>query len=308
MKTRPVHENLDTSFVNVSSLIRYLRHRHFVGRIAIELNGYEAEVVLLEGNKLKVSEHDRLAGRIAEGEEALQRLLVRSRDPGGIINVFQFVEEPLVAPVKPIEPISSAETPSIEKPVKVLEIAKVAKVASLTVKLPTLENKIKDEEYVPKAPSLPNFPFSLSNKFESKAKQLLVSPQDWQILIQLTSELLRTIDSTLALAKLDFPAALIKIQAEISEDYPFLNPKSDGFIYTASRILIKNQINTKIYVASLNEIVRRVLDKLRANTKFAETYKLTHTQLVALFRERKSHYDRFGVSPQLAKTLNIKQF
>ena len=306
MKTRPVHENLDTSFVNVSSLIRYLRHRHFIGRIAIELNGYEAEVILLEGNKLKVSEHDKLAGRIAEGEEALQRLLVRSRDPGGTINVFQFVEESLATPVKPTEPITSSETPKTEKPVKVVEIAKAATVASLPVKLPTLENKIKVEEYIPKAPSLPNFPFSLSNKVESKAKQLLDSPQDWQILIQLTSEILRTIDSTLASAKLDFSAALIKIQAEISEDYPFLNPKSDGFTYTASRILIKNQINTKIYVASLNEIVRRVLDKLRANAKFTETYKLTHRQLVALFRERKSHYDRFGVSLQFAKTLNIK--
>jgi hypothetical protein len=296
MTNRPIHENLDTSFVNVSALIRYLRHRHFAGKIDIKLNGYEAEVVFLEGNKLRVSEHDQIAGRIAEGEEALQRLLIRSRDPGGTISVFQFVEETTVKIVEQTEIVATNgnSTKKLVHEVAVLPIITEPSVPKTTF-----------EEFVPKAPSLPNFPFSLSNKVESKAKQLSISTNDWQVLVQLTSEILRTIDSTLASENLDFSAALNKIQVEICEDYPFLNPKSDDFKYTASRILIKNQVNTKIYVASQNEIVRRILDKLRSNKKLSEAYRKSQQQLVALFKERKPLYDRFGITPLLSKTLNL---
>jgi hypothetical protein len=304
MKFRPIHENLDTSFVNVSALIRYLRHRHFVGRVSIVLNGYEAEVLFLDGNKLRVSEHDRIAGRIAEGEEALQRLLVRSRDPGGIVNVHQAITDTQKADSTLVQqPI--AETVEM-KPV-VTEIPKPIEVAAVaTVSAPAAEvEPYMQPEFVPQAPSLPNFPFNLSNKVESKAKQMAVSPQEWQILVQLTGEILRTIDASLASAKLDFPTALVKVQTEICEDYPFLHPKLGGFSYTASRILMKEQINSKIFVASQNEIVRRILNKLKTNEKFSDTYRTTHQQLVTLFGERKPHYDRFSITPQLAKTLQV---
>ncbi len=38
-------------------------------------------------------EHDEISGRIAEGEGALQRVLIRSRKPGGSIDVFQHIIE-----------------------------------------------------------------------------------------------------------------------------------------------------------------------------------------------------------------------
>ena len=70
MNNRPLYENLDTAFVNLSALVKYLRHREFIGQVRVELNNYEADIVLLEGNKIKVREHDKISGRIAEGEEA----------------------------------------------------------------------------------------------------------------------------------------------------------------------------------------------------------------------------------------------
>src|SRR5215203_5540289 len=96
MKNRPIHENLDTSFVNLSALIKYLRRRQFAGHVRVELSGYEADIYLTAENGLKVREYDHIAGRIAEGEETLQRILIRSREPGGIINVYQTVAETVV--------------------------------------------------------------------------------------------------------------------------------------------------------------------------------------------------------------------
>ena len=71
MNNRPIHENLDTSYVNLSALVRYLRRRQFVGNIRIELSGYEADITLTATNEMRVREHDRIAGRVSEGEEAL---------------------------------------------------------------------------------------------------------------------------------------------------------------------------------------------------------------------------------------------
>ena len=97
MNTRPLHENLDTSFVNLAALIRHLRQRQFVGKVRVELRGYEADVILTTGNEMRVLERDCVAGRISEGEEALQRLLIRARESGGAIHVHQKIEE--VAPL-----------------------------------------------------------------------------------------------------------------------------------------------------------------------------------------------------------------
>ena len=54
MKNRPIHENLDTSFVNLSALVRYLRRRQFVGNVRVELSGYEADIVLTAVNQMRV--------------------------------------------------------------------------------------------------------------------------------------------------------------------------------------------------------------------------------------------------------------
>ncbi len=301
MKSRSIHENLDTSFVNLSALIRYLRRRNFVGKVNVQLNNYEAEIILDEGNQLKVREHDRLAGRVAEGDAALQRLLVRSREAGGTINVFQFTEESEFAEAEIPSAIAQAGTNGnglskisatpITMPSKPLEI-EVAKEADKQLR-------------ASKTLSLPNFPFNLSNSVEQKAKQNGASPQDWQTILQLTSELLWTFDTNLAEANLNFSAAIRKAQSEISTDYPFFDPNDGIFIYQNGKVTMQEQVSGKLYVAGLNEILRRMLDKLGSNPKFAETYRQTTQRLITLIRQRKPHYDKFSITPQLEKTLGI---
>jgi hypothetical protein len=89
-KSRPVYEHLDTTFVNLAALLRYLQQRGFVGRIHVVLAEYEAEVLLDEGGGApRVREVDYATGRRAEGDDALPRLLVRAREPGGLINVYE---------------------------------------------------------------------------------------------------------------------------------------------------------------------------------------------------------------------------
>jgi hypothetical protein len=87
-KNFAVYENLDTSFVNLGALLRYLQQRDFSGRVHVDLGDYRAEVTLRAGERPSCKELDVTTGREGEGEGALQRLLVRSMEAGGRINVY----------------------------------------------------------------------------------------------------------------------------------------------------------------------------------------------------------------------------
>ncbi|CAN5537822.1 hypothetical protein BH18ACI3_BH18ACI3_19540 [soil metagenome] len=91
MKEQPIHENLNTSFVNVGALVRYLQGLQFVGNIRIELSSYEADIVFTSSKTIIAREYDHIAGRISHGEHALQRILIRAREPHGRINVYNSV-------------------------------------------------------------------------------------------------------------------------------------------------------------------------------------------------------------------------
>jgi hypothetical protein len=303
MNNRPLYENLDTAFVNLSALIKYLRQREFVGRIRVELNSYEADIVLHEENKIGVREHDRISGRTAEGEEVYQRLLIRAREPGGTIHVYQAVKEVKKIEFVPevvVEATTVMEANNGHKPVE----------TAVAVAAATNGNAIKpakSEEVPTKSAAAhhPKFPFDLSNRMENKARLAQLSDQDWQILLGLTGELLGIIDRTLAEAKLDFKLAFSKARSEISADYPFLHPTAKIFEYADGKVIMHEQVSPKLFVASIIESLRRILDKLGANTKFSEVYRLTIQKILALISHRQPFYDKFSITPQLKKIVGV---
>ncbi len=293
MKHKPIHENLDTSFVNLSALVRYLRRRQFVGKVRIELSGYEADIYLCKGNQLRAREYDRITGRVSEGEEALQRILIRSREAGGTVNVFQEVAEESGAKL-PAASENGSNPKSIQnmKPVTVVTQPKNGKPKSpITLDVPK-----------PKT-SLPDFPFELSNNVENKARKTKLSPKDWQTLIGLLSELFATVDKTLASANLDFSAALQKARVQVASDYPFLNPASNVFDYKNGKIAMREQTSAKLFVASIVEILHRILEKLGTIPKFAPVFRAATQRIHLLTQHRKSYYDKFFVSEPLKKIL-----
>lgn len=87
--SRAVHENLDTAYVNLGALLRYLRARDFVGRVHVELDEYEVEIFVRAQEELRVRERDFASGRVEEGAGALQRVLVRAQEAGGLLSVYE---------------------------------------------------------------------------------------------------------------------------------------------------------------------------------------------------------------------------
>lgn len=306
MKNRPIHENLDTSYVNLSALVRYLRRRQFVGNIRVELSGYEADITLTAANEMRVREHDRIGGRVSEGEEALQRLLIRAREPGGIINVYQAVEEEKTA----AQTIETAAVKEVVQPIE--EKLIVAETVQVAAKLPVQNgngngaHKIAEKNPADVSQdSAAKLPFEFKNNFENKARQTNLSTQDWQMLLNLTAELLSQIDKTLAEANLEFSLAFEKARGEIAGDFPFLDPARGVFEYRNGKIIVREQINHKLFAASINETLRRILEKLGRNPKFSNVYLLTTHKILALIERRKPLYDKFSITPQLARTIGI---
>lgn len=304
MKNRLIHENLDTSFVNLAALIRYLRRRQFVGNIRVELSGYEADVILTAENGLKVIEHDCIAGRISEGEDALQRLLIRAREPGGIVHVYQKIEETAAAAAaEELEPLvekklvaAKPRSPFVEKIARPPHLSGDSKV----------QPQIVDNALLKPKPTLLKVPFELDNDFETKVRQSTFAPSDWQTLLNLTAELLRTVDKLLVEANLDFLSAFEKARAEIADDYPFLNPAADIFSYRDGKLVVREQINVKFFAASINEILRRMLEKLGRNPKFSNIHRIITEKIRALVEERKPLYDKFSITPSLEKIIRAR--
>ncbi len=101
-------ESLNTSYVSLAALIRHLREGEFHGRLHVVLDGYEADVFLDGSKSTSVWERDLSNGRESRGEEAQQRLLVRAREPGGSITIFEGTSDQ--APVDPAPPEQDAPT------------------------------------------------------------------------------------------------------------------------------------------------------------------------------------------------------
>jgi hypothetical protein len=339
MNNRPIHQNLDTSFVNLSALVKYLRRRQFVGSVKIQLNGYQAEIMFKADSQMAVREHDQISGLISEGKEAFQRLLIRAREPGGTINVFQNIKAktknaaPASAPKQNKQEPTNSEKVMELIPVEILEESPVPNPGYVPFKQPTPKkaavaangngltvnqfqapqpkNPIAEPEPKPLSgivnshAALPDFPFELSNEVERKAHAQQISLSDWQNLLKISVELLGVVDRSLALHKLEFSAAFRKARAEIADDYPFMNPAADIFDYEKGRITMKQQINETIFVNSIVESLKRILEKLGDNPKFGIAHRDTSQLIVALVNKRKTYYDKFGLTVPLKRVLGI---
>src|SRR5205085_11779760 len=85
-KGRPVHENLNTSYVNVGALLADLQVNGFTGYVPVAMGSYEAYVFVDVGTIIGAIEQKEAASR--SGSEAINGLLLRSEKPGGMVSIY----------------------------------------------------------------------------------------------------------------------------------------------------------------------------------------------------------------------------
>ena len=87
-------DKLNTSYVNLAALLKYLRDQDFSGSIHVALDQYEAEIFLRGSDPAAAFEIDRASGVPVQSEGAMERALVHAREPGGTITVYAGKTQP----------------------------------------------------------------------------------------------------------------------------------------------------------------------------------------------------------------------
>ncbi len=302
MKKYPIHENLNTSFVNLKALVEFLRDLQFVGCVHIELSSYEADITFTPANLMLASEYDHIAGRISHGEDALRRVFVRAKEPCGRIHVYQataehpgdvfetiYVDETIAADAR-LTTSGRGDTPANH-----LHNGNVQFQPSMPVMINGMTFPGTDPE-----PLLPDLPFALSKDGGS----VFTSLEEWNELLDLTSELLRTIDESLDKANFEFALAFENACSLISDSYPFIDPEINGFTYQNGWISISEQVPPEFFVGGITEALKRIFTRLSEEPSFSRVYRFTIIRLRLLVNRQKENYDKFVITPRLKEFLS----
>ena len=263
MKKQPIHQNLNTSFVNVGALVRYLRGLQFVGSIRIELSSYEADIVFTDAKTIRAREYDHIAGRISHGDHALQRIMIRAKEPNGRIHVY-----------KAVEGYTGNHDGSVFVDKSI--VTKAREMAASAGGSAT-----KDQ----------NYEFVLSMQDGQNA-----------LVLAALSEVLREIDQSLATGKLSFPAAFRVACNEIAPQFPFLQ-NQHALVYKDGEITLNTEADAKIVADAVFAALRPIFERLRGDGKYSPLLKIVSERLVELSAERRPELIRLGLMDQIEKLL-----
>jgi hypothetical protein len=330
MKIRPLYKNLDTGFVNLSALLRYLRQKGFVGLVRVDINEYRAEISFDEARKVRMREFVNGTGLAAEGSGALQRLLVTARAEGGVINVYEAMR-PVTEEIQLDDILDLDQSIAVKNKTepKQPELKRDAKPSA--PKIPKPAEKIFSSSFPngngngngnngngngthygdisstvePEVFPVYSNPVEVVEDKPESTKYSYLSAPDWEELTSVTAELLGTADEVLKAAHLGFPDAFNKARVEVSSEYPFLDPDQGIFLYAHGGVMLKQEVAPELLVSGVCECLRRILNKLVANPKFFALYRRITQQTVILIRRRQPQFDKFGYTRQLEKIIKF---
>jgi hypothetical protein len=291
-KSRVVHENLDTAFVNLWALLRSLSQRGFIGRVRVELKDYTADVFMTGSNTPLVHEIDRAAGTDTLEEAALHRLVLRARETPGTISVFEGADEAVA--------VQSTATPETE---------------TGAVSAPSDEPILTSEIETPATPNATQ-PSTESNRAEQRlaASTPVAAPPvrdadlpdeiEWGALVKATGELIGGVER--ALTGADFASLFNTARLELADDYTFLDPMSDSFTYSNSVVTLNGEMPANSYVAGLSEALRRVVDRVATGDRTRRVRERVALELFSVARKRNEILACSGFLSQLDRIAGTK--
>ncbi len=94
----PLHENLDTAYLDVAALLRYLEGREFTGFVHIVMDECEADIFLRAGETAAAVVRN--VSNAQTQTVALEDLLRRVREPGVLVSVYECSFEEIEARIE----------------------------------------------------------------------------------------------------------------------------------------------------------------------------------------------------------------
>ena len=254
MKGSSIHQNLSTSFVDLTLLVRFLRDRRFTGTVRVEWEGYDGEIFFTRSPRIHAREYDRSIGRIAQGQNAFRRILQRSRRPSGKIHVVKS------------DPDRTADV--LRKPfvdVRILDQAR-GTVFGKSDQIATL-------------PSAVTTPTTSVLREDTRAALL-------------ATDLLLSFKEAFEKTRVSFDTAFA-IACELKADeYPFLDPDSNDFSFYKDEIFISGSVDTLDLFDGIVAALRQILDRLAADGRFTNcSIYLRHRLQLHLSSRNNDYFD-----------------
>ncbi len=266
---RVLYENLDTSFVNLWGLLRFLSQKSFIGRVHVELADYSADVFLNGGDSPMVHEIDRAAGTDVVEEAALHRLVLRVRETPGTITVYEGADEAIAPELKADAPeeTDAAATPELMR---------------------SSDAKEADAESV-QTPEL---------KFSTTA--------DWSETSKLSGEMIAAVEAAAISSGANFDSLFHETRVALADDYSFLDPLSGSLQYANSTVTMSGESAPAGYVSGISEALRRVVDQFATGERERRTRERIALELARVARKNNDAMARSEFREQLDRIAGTK--
>jgi hypothetical protein len=295
-KSKALHENLDTTFVNLWALLRNLSQRGFIGRVHVELKDYAADVFLTGSNTPLVHEIDRAAGTETLEEAALHRLVLRARETPGTISVFEGADEAVS--------VQSLTTPWSEAPAPMLSNQDESHAASPIATPSPISDQSESEELEVDARVLNN---SVSDEDRSASSASNSEGEgEWSAIVTTSGELIGAVERAVTAAGADFNSLFRATRLELADDYDFLDPISEAFTYSNAVVTLNRELPRGPYVSGLSEALRRVVERVAVGERARRVRERVALELLAVARKRNDLLERSGFSVQLDRIAGTK--
>ena len=288
-KTTPLYQNLDTTFVNIWSLLRSLTERGFVGRVHVDLPDYSADVFMNGSGTPLVREIDRAAGTDTTEEGALHRLVLRARETPGTITVFEGEHE-----AEALKAVANEETTA-----EAVEAGTKEPIASAVVEE---ENTIVAEEKRPATQSLPpSDSFQLPTRSNVLTEDLYPtgSYNDWPSILAASGELIAAVERAVNAAGENFSSLFNQVRLQLADDYSFLDPMSRAFDYANGMASLNVELAVSIYASGLSEALRRSVDHVAVGDRARRVRERVALEILPVARKRADVLERSGFQTQL---------
>lgn len=283
-KSTLLYDNLDTTFVNLWSLLRNLTKRGFVGRVHVELKDYAADIFLNGSSSPEVREVDRVAGTREEDGE-LHRVVLRARESPGTISVFAAAKEEASVPVS---------VPTGDKPSS--EIAAAGQNQGAKVELDPANESVREMDLAAlEASEGPKV------RMEPPAEEIYPtgSYQDWPAILATTGDLIGAIERGLNAAGEDFDSLFDSARLELADDYNFLDPMARAFTYANGKATLNRELSVNVFVSGLSEVLRRCVDRVAIGERARRVRERTALEMLTVARKHSGVLERSGFQAQL---------
>jgi len=290
-KAKPLHENLDTSFVNLWSLLRSLTQKGFVGRVHVESTDYSADVFMNGSAAPLVHEIDRASGTESFEETALHRLVLRARENPGKISVFEGADE--AAKVPAVQPQSSAKADVPAATMNPPAVSAAAPAPPVTEDQPPEIPAIEIAKPAKAAPEAPRSE-TLNEDFYPAG-----SYRDWPAILKATGELIAGIENGISASGADFDALFRAARVEFADDYSFLDPFSETFVYQNGVATLSQEMSVKIFSSGLSQVLGLTVDRAAAGERERRIRERVALEMLAVARKHGDVLERCGFQDQL---------